>query len=99
MIGFAFHFFTAEAGMSRKFREWSTDQNWLFPPSPHDWLRPNHLVYFLLEVAEQIDLSPIIDDYDSQYWDLDDATDDIEYFADNYVEPDTYTDTGTDIYT
>ena len=52
--------------MSRKFREWSTDQNWLFPPSPHDWLRSDHLIYFLLEVAEQIDLSPIIDDYASE---------------------------------
>ena len=52
--------------MSRKFREWSTDQNWLFPPSPQDWLRPDHLIYFLLEVAEQIDLSPIIDDYESE---------------------------------
>lgn len=52
--------------MSRKFRKWSTDQHWLFPPSPHDWLQPNHLIYFLLEVAEQIDLSPMIDDYDSE---------------------------------
>ena len=52
--------------MSRKFREWSTDQNWLFPPSPHDWLRPDHLIYFLLDVSEQIDISPIVDDYDSE---------------------------------
>jgi transposase len=51
--------------MSRKFREWSTDQNWLFPPSPQDWLPSDHLVYFLLEVSEQIDISPIVDDYDS----------------------------------
>lgn len=52
--------------MSRKFREWSTDQNWLFPPSPQDWLPPEHLVYFLLDACEQIDLSPIVDDYDSE---------------------------------
>lgn len=52
--------------MSRKFREWSTDQNWLFPPSPQDWLPKEHLVYFLLEVSEQIDLAPIVDDYDSE---------------------------------
>jgi len=51
--------------MSRKFREWSTDQNWLLPPSPQDWLPSDHLVYFLLEVSEQIDISPIVDDYDS----------------------------------
>ena len=52
--------------MSRKFREWSTDQKWLFPPSPHDWLRPDHLIYFLLDVSEQIDISAIVDDYDSK---------------------------------
>jgi len=29
-------------------------------------LQADHLIYFLLEVAEQIDLSPIVDDYDSE---------------------------------
>jgi transposase len=52
--------------MSRKFREWSTDQHWLFPPSPQDWLPADHLVYFLLDVSEQIDISPIVDDYESE---------------------------------
>jgi transposase len=52
--------------MSRKFRDWSTDQNWLFPPSPQDWLPKDHLVYFLLDVSEQIDISPIVDDYHSE---------------------------------
>jgi transposase len=52
--------------MSRKFREWSPHQNYLFPPSSQDWLPPNHLVYFLLDVSEQMDLSPILDDYDSE---------------------------------
>jgi transposase len=52
--------------MTRKFREWTPDQNYLFPPSPQDWLPRNHLIYFLLEVSEQIDLSPIVDDYDSE---------------------------------
>ena len=51
--------------MSRKFRDWSPHQNYLFPPSSQDWLPPNHLVYFLLEISEQMDLSPIFDDYDS----------------------------------
>ena len=52
--------------MTRKFREWTPDQNHLFPPSPRDWLPQNHLVYFLLDVCEQIDVSPIVDDYDSE---------------------------------
>jgi transposase len=66
VLGFHFLLFTAEAGMSRKFREWSPHQNYLFPPSSKDWLPPNHLVYFLLEVSEQMDLSPILDDYRSE---------------------------------
>ena len=52
--------------MSRKFREWTPNQAWLFPPSPQDWLPQDHLVYFLLEVSEQIDLSPIVNDYHSE---------------------------------
>jgi transposase len=52
--------------MNRKFREWAPNQAWLFPPSPQDWLPQNHLVYFLLEVSEQIDVSTIVDDYHSE---------------------------------
>lgn len=52
--------------MTRKFREWTPEQNHLFPPSPRDWLPEHHLVYFLLDVADQIDLSPIVADYDSE---------------------------------
>ena len=51
--------------MSRKFREWQPDATFLFPPSPRDWLPEDHLVYFLLDVTAQIDLSPIVDDYAS----------------------------------
>ena len=51
--------------MSRKFREWQPDAGWLFPPSPRDWLPEDHLVYFLLDVTAQVDISPIVDDYDS----------------------------------
>ena len=49
--------------MSRKFREWQPDASWLFPPSPRDWLPEDHLVYFLLDVTAQVDISPIVDDY------------------------------------
>ena len=49
--------------MSRKFREWQPDASWLFPPSPRDWLPEDHLVYFMLDVTAQVDISPIVDDY------------------------------------
>jgi transposase len=52
--------------MSRKFREWQPDASWLFPPSPRDWLPEDHLVYFLLDVTAQVDISPIVDDYASE---------------------------------
>ena len=52
--------------MTRKFRQWTPDQNHLFPPSARDWLPENHLVYFLLDVCEQVDISPIVAAYDSE---------------------------------
>jgi len=52
--------------MSRTFREWSPEQTWMFPPSPQDWLPENHLVYFLMDVSTQLDLSPIVASYDSE---------------------------------
>ncbi len=49
--------------MSLKFQNWELDAGWLFPPSPSDWLPEDTLVYFLLDVTEQIDISPIVADY------------------------------------
>ena len=37
----------------------------MFPPSPRDWLPEGHLVYFLMDVTGQIDLSPIFARYES----------------------------------
>ena len=35
--------------MTKTYRDWSTDQAYLFPPSPHDWLPEGDIVYFLLD--------------------------------------------------
>jgi len=35
------------------------DQGFLLPPSPRDWLPKDHLVYFLIDVVDQLDLSRI----------------------------------------
>ena len=51
--------------MSRTFRKWQPDQAYLFPPSPRQWLPEDHLVYFLLDVSAEIDISPIVRSYDS----------------------------------
>ncbi|MCB9610772.1 MAG: IS1182 family transposase [Polyangiaceae bacterium] len=37
----------------------SPDQSFLLPPSPHDWLPENHLAFFVLSVAEMLDLGAI----------------------------------------
>ena len=52
--------------MARKFRRWTPDQNYLFPPSARDWLPPQHLVSSLPDGPEQIHLSAILDAYDSE---------------------------------
>lgn len=52
--------------MGRTFREWNPEQSWLFPPSPQDWLPAGHLVYFLMDVSEQLDLAPILERYESE---------------------------------
>ena len=51
--------------MRGTFREWQPDAGWLFPRSRRDGLPEDHLVYFLLDVTAQIDISPIVDDYSS----------------------------------
>jgi len=49
--------------MNKKFRNWAPDQLWLLPPSPQDWLDDGHLVYFLLDVVGEMDLSPFFERY------------------------------------
>jgi transposase len=52
--------------MSKTYRDWSTDQSYLFPPSPHDWLPEGDLVYFLLDTVATLDLSPIFAHYERE---------------------------------
>jgi transposase len=55
-----------EGGMTKAYRDWSTDQSYLFPPSPHDWLPEGDLVYFLLDTVATLDLSPIFAHYERE---------------------------------
>jgi transposase len=45
--------------MSKTFRPWNPEQTLLLPPSPVDWLPENHLVFFLLDLAAELDLGAI----------------------------------------
>src|SRR3954467_750167 len=52
--------------MSKTYRDWSSDQAYLFPPSPHDWLPEGELVYFLLDTVAALDLTPIFAHYERE---------------------------------
>ena len=43
----------------KSFRPWNPEQTLLLPPSPVDWLPSNHLVFFLLDLAGELDLEAI----------------------------------------
>jgi transposase len=44
----------------KKTRVWNPDQSYLLPPSPREWLPEDHLVYFILDVISQLDLSSLM---------------------------------------
>jgi transposase len=52
--------------MNKTYRDWSTDQTYLFPPSPQDWLPEGDLVYFLLDTVAALDLTPIFAHYERE---------------------------------
>src|SRR6476620_10897658 len=52
--------------MTKTYRDWSTDQAYLFPPSPHDWLPEGDLVYFLLDTVATLDLTAIFVHYERE---------------------------------
>ena len=43
----------------KSFRPWNPEQTLLLPPSPVEWLPENHLVFFLLDLAAELDLGEI----------------------------------------
>jgi transposase len=45
--------------MSKTYRPWNPDQDWLLPPSPREWLPEGDFVYFMLDVVKALDLSAI----------------------------------------
>jgi transposase len=52
--------------MKKTYRDWSTNQTYLFPPSPHDWLPQDDLVYFLLDTVATLNLTPIFEHYERE---------------------------------
>ncbi len=52
--------------MSKTYRPWNPDQSWLLPPSPREWLPENDLVFFVLDVVKELDLSAIFGKYERE---------------------------------
>jgi transposase len=50
----------------KTFRSWNPEQTLLLPPSPVEWLPANHLVFFLLDLAAELDLSAIYAVYEAR---------------------------------
>jgi transposase len=48
---------------TRTFRPYDPDELWLLPPSPQEWLPEDHLAYFLSDLVETLNLTPILQTY------------------------------------
>ncbi len=49
---------------AKTYRPWNPDQQWLLPPSPRDWLPENDLIYFIMDVAAELDISALTTKYE-----------------------------------
>jgi transposase len=53
--------------MSKSFREWNVEQQWLLPPSVMDFVPADHIAHFIRDtVREQMDLSEILAPYEKE---------------------------------
>ena len=52
--------------MSKTYRPYEPDQMFLMPPSLIEWLPKDHLVFFVRDVLDKIDLRPITDVYEQE---------------------------------
>ncbi len=52
--------------MAKTYRPYSPDQMFLLPPSLRDWLPENHLVYFVSDVIDNLDLGAIESFYEKE---------------------------------
>ena len=53
--------------MGKTYRPYLPEQELLLPPSLRDWLPQNHLVYFVSDVVDQLDLSAIEKVYEKEW--------------------------------
>src|ERR1700734_3215557 len=52
--------------MAKTYRPYLPDQDFLLPPSLRDWLPEDHLVYFVSDLVDELDLSAITTVYEDE---------------------------------
>jgi hypothetical protein len=53
--------------MSKTFRAWDVDQEWLLPPSVHDFVPVGHPAHLVRElVRTELDLAAILEPYERE---------------------------------
>jgi transposase len=52
--------------MGKTYRPYEPDQMFLLPPSLTEWLPANHLVFFVREILDELDLTPIAEVYEHE---------------------------------
>jgi transposase len=52
--------------MAKTFRDYMPEQDFLLPPSPREWLPEDHLVYFVSDLVDQLDLAAITAPYEAE---------------------------------
>lgn len=52
--------------MGKTYRPYEPDQLFLLPPSLTEWLPKNHIVFFIREVLDEMDLTPITNEYEDE---------------------------------
>src|SRR6202171_3905755 len=52
--------------MAKTYRPYLPNQDFLLPPSPRDWLPEDHLVYFVSDLIDELDLSAIMTVYEDE---------------------------------
>ncbi len=52
--------------MAKTYRPYLPEQDLLLPPSLQDWLPEGHLAYFVSDVVDQLDLTPIESYYENE---------------------------------
>ncbi len=52
--------------MSKTYRPWNPNQQYLLPPSIQDWLPEDDLVYFMLDTVNELDTSAITQKYEQE---------------------------------